>query len=243
MTVLSAETIAKLKTTSSATLSTLLLKRGLRNTAIRGVRPLRTDAPPMIGPAVTVRYIPAREDIDGSEYSSSPDNYQRKAIDTIPEDHVLVLDCRCMPDIAGIGAVLARRLIYRKAAGVVLDGGVRDFMDIAALGLPTFCTGAAAPANLVAHHASDMNQPIACGGVAVYPDDIVFGDAEAVIVIPRKWADEIADEAIAMDRQEEFLKLEIESGKSTFGVYPPNAETTERYRLWEEEQVRLGRLA
>lgn len=232
MTGLSADTIAKLKTTNSATLSTLLLKRGLRNTAIRGVRPLRTDLEPMVGPALTVRYIPAREDIDGSEYSSSPDNFQRKAIDTIGAGHVLVLDCRSIPEIAGIGAVLMRRLIFRQVAGVVLDGGVRDSMDIAELGLPTFCTGAAAPANLVAHHASDMNQPIACGGVAVYPDDIMFGDAEAVIVIPRKWADEIADEAVAMDRQEEFLKLEIESGKPTVGVYPPNAETQERYKAW-----------
>lgn len=234
MTSLSAETIAKLKTTNSATLSTLLLKRGLRNTAIRGVRSLRPDQPPMVGPAVTVRYIPSREDIDGSEYSSSPDNYQRKAIDTIDADHVLVLDCRGLSDIAGIGAVLVRRLIYRQVAGLVLDGGVRDSVDIAELGIPTFCTGPAAPANLVAHHASDMNQPIACGGVAVYPDDIMFGDAEAVIVIPRHWADEIADEAVAMDQQEEFLKAEIESGKSTFGVYPPNAETAARYQEWRK---------
>lgn len=236
MTALSAGTIAKLKTTNSATLSTLLLKRGLRNTAVRGVRPLRTDMPPMVGPAVTVRYIPAREDIDGSEYSSSPDNFQRKAIDTIDADHVLVLDCRGLADIAGIGAVLVRRLIYRQVAGIVLDGGVRDSMDIAALGLPAFCTGPAAPANLVAHHASDMNQPIACGGVAVYPDDVMFGDAEAVIVIPRKWADELADEAVAMDEQEEFLKREIESGRSTFGVYPPNPETVARYQEWRRQR-------
>jgi regulator of RNase E activity RraA len=186
----------------------------------------------MIGPATTVRYIPAREDIDGSEYSSDPSNFQRKAIDTIDEGHVLVLDCRGLTEVAGIGAVLARRLIYRKCAGLVLDGGVRDTMDMLDLGLPTFCTGPAAPANLVAHHASDMNQPIACGGVAVYPDDIVFGDPEAVIVMPRKWVAEIADEAVAMETQEVFLKLEIESGKSTFGVYPPNAETNRRYEEW-----------
>src|SRR5687768_2920102 len=111
MTLLSAETQAKLKRTNSATLSSLLLKRGLRNTAIRGVLPLGSAREPMVGPALTVRYIPAREDIDGSEYSSSPDNFQRKAIDTIGEGHVLVLDCRNMPEIAGIGAVLARRLI------------------------------------------------------------------------------------------------------------------------------------
>lgn len=234
MTLLSAETYAKLKGTNSATLSTLLLKRGLRNTAVRGVRALGKATEPMVGPAATVRYIPAREDIDGSEYSSSPDNFQRKAIDTIDEGHVLVLDCRNLAEVAGIGAVLARRLIYRRCAGVVLDGGVRDTADIAELGLPTFCLGPAAPANLVAHHASDMNQPIACGGVAVYPDDIIFGDSEAVIVIPRKWADEITEEAVALDAQEEFLKQEIEAGKSTFGVYPPNAETLERYRNWDK---------
>ena len=232
MTLLDIATQRKLKQTSSATLSSLLLKRGLRNTAIKGVRPLSQLSEPMIGPALTVRYIPAREDIDGSEYSSDPSNFQRKAIDTIEAGHVLVLDCRSMPDIAGIGAVLARRLVYRQAAGLVLDGGVRDTIDMATLELPTFCMGAAAPANLVAHHASDMNQPIACGGVAVYPDDILFGDGEAAIVIPRKYVEEIADEAVAMEEQEEFLKLEIETGKSTFGVYPPNAETLERYAAW-----------
>lgn len=233
MTSIDPATLEKLKGTSSATLSTLLLKRGLRNTAIRGVRPLSKPSEPMIGPALTVRYIPAREDIDGSEYSSSPSNFQRAAIDTIESGHILVLDCRGLVDIAGIGAMLVRRLIYRGAAGVVLDGGVRDTADIAELGFPAYCAGPAAPANLVAHHASDMNQPIACGGVAVYPDDIIFGDSEAIIVIPRQWVDEIADEAVAMEAQEVFLKEEIESGKSTFGVYPPNAETLERYRTWQ----------
>ncbi|AFL51000.1 regulator of RNase E activity RraA [Sinorhizobium fredii] len=236
MTVLDPTIYSKLLRTSSASLSTLLLKRGLRNTAVRGVRPLATLGRPMIGPAVTVRYIPAREDIDGSTYSSDPSNHQRKAIDTIPEGHVLVFDCRCVAEVAGIGAMLARRLVYRNAAGMVLDGGVRDTADIGKLGFPTFCTGPAAPANLVAHHAADMNQPIACGGVAVYPGDIIFGDSEAVIVIPREYVNEIADEAIAIEEQEEFLKAEIESGKPTLGVYPPNAETLERYDFWRKSR-------
>ncbi|MEZ2126654.1 MULTISPECIES: ribonuclease activity regulator RraA [unclassified Sinorhizobium] len=240
MTALDPSIYAKLLRTNSASLSTLLLKRGLRNTAIRGVRPLASVDKPMIGPAVTVRYIPAREDIDGSTYSSDPSNHQRKAIDTIPEGHVLVFDCRSLPDVAGIGAMLARRLIYRKAAGLVLDGGVRDTADIAQLGLKTYCMGPAAPANLVAHHASDMNQPIACGGVAVYPDDIIFGDSEAVIVIPREYVHEIADEAVVMEEQEEFLKSEIESGRSTLGVYPPNAETLERYEAWRKTRAVLA---
>jgi regulator of RNase E activity RraA len=237
MTLLGIETQRKLKRASAATLSTLLLKRGLRNTAVRGVRALGTIDEPMVGPALTVRYIPAREDIDGSEYSSDPSNFQRKAIDTIEAGHVLVLDCRSMPEIAGIGAVLARRLVYRQAAGLVLDGGVRDTIDMATLDLPTFCLGAAAPANLVAHHASDMNQPIACGGVAVYPDDIMFGDGEAVIVVPRKYVEEIADEAVAMEEHEEYIKLEIDSGRATLGVYPPNEEAKARYHAWRQQQA------
>lgn len=232
MTLLDLNTQRKLKRATSATLSSLLLKRGLRNTAVRGVKLLGTFAEPMVGPALTVRYIPAREDIDGSEYSSDPSNFQRKAIDTIEAGHVLVLDCRSMPEIAGIGAVLARRLVYRQAEGLVLDGGVRDTIDMATLDLTTYCLGAAAPANLVAHHASDMNQPIACGGVAVYPDDIMFGDGEAVIVIPRKYVEEIADEAVAMEEHEVFIKLEIDSGAPTLGVYPPNAEAKARYEAW-----------
>lgn len=237
MSDISSTTYEKLRQTNSATLSSLLFRRGLRNTAVRGVKALRPDATPMVGPAVTVRYIPAREDIEGANYSSSPDNYQRKAIDTIPAGHVLVLDCRGVVDVAGIGAVLARRLVYRGCAGLVLDGGVRDTVDIAGLGLPTFCAGPAAPANLVAHHASDMNQPIACGGVAVYPDDVIFGDAEAVIVIPRKWADEIAEEAAVMDAHEEFIKLEIEGGRPTLGAYPPNEEALLRYEQWKRERT------
>lgn len=241
MTALDSSVMGKLVRTNSATLSTLLLKRGLRNTAIRGVRPIGSVERPMIGPAVTVRYIPAREDIDGSTYSSDPSNHQRRAIDTIADGHVIVFDCRALAEVAGIGAMLVRRLVYRNAAGMVLDGGVRDTADVASLGFPSYCVGPAAPANLVAHHASDMNQPIACGGVAVYPDDIIFGDSEAVIVIPREYVEEIADEAVAMEEQEEFLKTEIESGKATLGVYPPNAETLERYEAWRQARVTQGK--
>ncbi|UXS03258.1 hypothetical protein FY156_16930 [Agrobacterium tumefaciens] len=115
------------------------------------------------------------------------------------------------------------------------DGGVRDTADVAEIGFPRYCTGPAAPANLVARHASDMNQPVTCGGVAVYPDDIIFGDSEAVIVIPRKSVAEIADEAVSMEEQEVFLKAEIEAGRSTLGDYPPNAETLTRFDVWREK--------
>ncbi len=219
---------------SSATLSTLLVKRGLRNTAIRGVRPLRLGLPPMVGPAFTLRYIPAREDIDAYGSGGDPANLQRKAIEIAPEGHVFVVDCRNDPHIAGIGSILARRLHGRGLRGIVLDGGVRDTGAIANFDIPVYCAGAAVPPNYAGHHAADINTPISCGGVAVYPGDIIFGDSEAVIVVPHHMAEEIAAEGAAMERRERFLFTEIESGRSIAGVYPPNAETLARYQEWSE---------
>jgi regulator of RNase E activity RraA len=217
---------------SAATLSTLLVKRGLRNTAIRGVRPLRPGLPPMIGPAFTLRYIPAREDLDAYGSGGDPRNLQRKAIEIVPEGHVFVVDCRGDPYVAGIGAILTRRLRERGVAGVVLDGGVRDTTTIATFDIPVYCTAAAVPANYVGHHAADFGTPVACGGVAVYPGDVIFGDSEAVIVVPREMADEVAAEGAAMERRERFLITEIEAGRSIVGVYPPDAATLARYEEW-----------
>jgi regulator of RNase E activity RraA len=217
---------------SSATLSTLLVKRGLRNTALRSVRPLRTDLPPMVGPAFTLRYIAAREDLDAYGSGGDPANIQRQAIEVAPSGHVFVADCRGNADIAGIGSILARRLRQRGLTGIVLDGGVRDTLAIAASDMPVYCTGPAVPANYVGHHAADMNVAITCGGVAIYPGDIVFGDGEAVVVVPRHLAEQVAAEGAAMERRESFLIGEIEAGRSIVGVYPPDTATLARYEEW-----------
>ncbi len=217
---------------SAATLSTLLVKRGLRNTAIRGVRPLRADLPPMVGPAFTLRYIPAREDLDRYGSGGDPANIQRQAIEVAPDGHVFVVDCRGDANIAGIGSILARRLRHRGLTGVVLDGGVRDTTALMRTDMPVYCTGAAVPPNYAGHHAADMNVAIACGGVAVHPGDIVFGDAEAVVVIPRHLAEEVAEEGAAMEHRESFLIREIEAGRPIVGVYPPDADTLARYETW-----------
>lgn len=217
---------------SAATLSTLLVKRGLRNTAVRGVRPLNPALPPMAGPAFTLRYIPAREDLDAYGSGGDPANIQRQAIEIAPEGHVFIADCRNQAEIAGIGSILARRLRQRGLAGVVLDGGVRDTAPLAASDMPVYCAGPAAPPNYTGHHAADINVPIACGGVAVYPGDIIFGDSEAVIVVPQHLAAELAAEGAEMERREAFLIREIEAGRSIVGVYPPDAATLERYREW-----------
>jgi regulator of RNase E activity RraA len=229
---MSVELHTTLQRCSAATLSTLLVKRGLRNTAIRGVRPLRPDLPPMVGPAFTLRYIPAREDLDAYGSGGDPANMQRRAIEIVPSGHVFVVDCRGEPHVAGIGAILSRRLRERGVAGVVLDGGVRDTQVIAGFDMPVYCTAPAVPANYVGHHAADFNSAIACGGVAVYPGDIIFGDAEAVIVIPRHLAEEVAAEGAAMEKRERFLISEIESGRSIVGVYPPDAATLAKYEEW-----------
>ncbi|MBX9907491.1 MAG: ribonuclease activity regulator RraA [Beijerinckiaceae bacterium] len=237
MTDISADLRHAFSQCSSATLSTLLVKRGLRNTAIRGVRPLRPGLPPMVGPAFTLRYIPAREDIDAYGSGGDPANLQRQAIEIAPGGHVFVVDCRGDADIAGIGSILVRRLRERGLRGVVLDGGVRDTTAIAGFDLPVYCAGAAAPPNYAGHHAADIDVPVTCGGVAVYPGDIVFGDSEAVIVVPRHLAEEIATEGAAMERRERFLITEIEAGRSIVGVYPPDAATVARYEAWTPGEV------
>jgi regulator of RNase E activity RraA len=219
---------------SAASISTQLIRKGLRNVAIRGVRPLRRDLPPMIGPAFTMRYVPAREDIDKYGSGGDPTNVQRLAVEQSPTGHVFVADCRGATDIAGIGAILARRLQLRGLTGVVLDGGVRDTGAIAGTDFPVYCAGPSVPPNYAGHHAADMNVVVSCGGVAVYPGDIVFGDGEAVVVIPRHLVDEIAHEAAEMEVRERFLYREIESGRSIKGVYPPDEDTLRRYAAARE---------
>lgn len=233
MTVLTPTLHALLATCSAASVSTQLVKRGFRNTAVRGVRPANLNLPRMIGPAYTVRYVPAREDLDAYGSGGDPSNKQRQAVEEMPAGSVMVLDCRRDADVAGMGAILCRRLQVRGAAGVVLDGGVRDTLQVAASALPVYCAGPAAPANYVGHHAADVQVPVACGGVAVYPGDIIFGDAEAVIVIPVHMLDEIAHEAAEMEERERFLLTEIDAGRSIVGVYPPSPHTMERYKAWQ----------
>jgi regulator of RNase E activity RraA len=214
---------------SSASISTQLIRRGLRNVAIRGVLPLRVDLPPMVGPAFTMRYVPAREDLDAYGSGGDPANVQRQAIEQAPSGHVFVADCRGVTDVAGIGSILARRLMHRGLTGVVLDGGVRDTMVLSKTDFPVYCAGPSVPPNYAGHHAADMDVVVSCGGVAVYPGDIIFGDAEAVVVIPQHLAGEIAVDAEEMERRERFLFKEIEAGRSIKGVYPPSEETIGRY--------------
>ena len=233
---LSGETRKRLAACSSATLSTQLFKRGLRNQVLQSVSRLTPKAPTMVGEAFTLRNIPAREDIDHIGIYDDPEHPQRKAIEITPPGCVLVIDCRGDARAASAGGILVRRLAVRGVAGLVSDGGLRDTAEIAERDFPVYCKAPAAPISLIHHHAVDINVPIACGGVAVYPGDVIVGDGEGVIVIPRKIADEVAADTFEQEKLEEFVQIEIASGRPLPGTYPPNAETRARYEEWKKEK-------
>ena len=213
------------KKISTATLTTVLFKRGLRNVFIQGIFLLNRDAPRMVGEAFTLRYIPAREDIDQLGAFEGRGHPQREAIEACPPGQVLVMDARRDASAATGGDILMTRLMVRGVAGVVTDGGLRDSPTIEKLPWPAYCGGRAAPLNLVRHHAVESQVPIGCGGVAVYPGDVVVGDAEGVVVIPAKMADELAKEAHAQTEFEDWVEARVKEGRSIFGLYPPNAQT------------------
>src|SRR5579875_2135489 len=209
---LAPETLERLRTVSTATLTTQMFKRGFRNVFMQGVRRLGHKGANMVGPAFTLRYIPAREDLDQLSVFADPEHPQRKAIETTPPGHVLVMDCRGDARAASGGQILMTRLQVRGVAGMVTDAGVRDSGPIAEMEMPVYCAGPSAPLNLVHHHAVETGVPIGCGGVAVYPGDIIVGDADGVVVIPRALVDEVARDAAEQEELEEFIVQRIANG-------------------------------
>lgn len=227
-----------LKRVSTATLTTQLFKRGFRNVFMQGVAPLgKTGNDNLVGPAFTLRNIPAREDIDVLDIFLDPENAQRKGVETCPPGYVLVQDCRGDRTAASCGSILTTRLKVRGAAGMVSDGPVRDSGVIAETGFPVFCAGASAPTNIIKHHSVDMNLPIGCGGVAVYPNDIIVGDVDGVVVIPLHLAEEVAIDAAEQERMEDFIMLRVKAGAPLRGTYPANEETRSAYSAWKAQNA------
>src|SRR5689334_7421200 len=216
-----------LKQASTATITTQLLARGLRNTYLHGLKPL--NAHRMAGPAFTLRYIPAREDIDTLAVYQDYDHPQRKAIETVPPGHVLVMDCRGQGRAASAGGILATRLQVRSAGGLVTDGTLRDTPEIAQLDLPVYAQGPSPLTNLAQHHAVDINVPIGCAEVAIYPGDVMVGDEEGVVCVPQHLAHEVAQAAKEQEEMEAWIQNEIRQGKPLRGTYPPDEATRRRY--------------
>ena len=214
----------KLMGVSVATLCSALYKRGLRNQTIQDVRPLASKGRNMVGPAFTLRYMPAREDRNPMSVFRNADHPQRVAIETCPEGAVLVMDSRKDARAASAGDILITRLMVRGGAGIVTDGGFRDSMVIADLDIPAYHHRPSSPTNLTLHEAIDINVPIGCGDVPVFPGDIVVGDDDSVIVIPAEIADEIADEAVEMTAYEDFAVERVKGGATIIGLYPATDE-------------------
>ncbi len=226
-------TVERLRHVSVATLCTQLFKRGFRNVYLQGIARLTTPSTGnLVGPAFTMRNIPAREDLDQISAFDNPEHPQRKGIESVPPGHVLVLDCRGETRVASGGQILTTRLKVRGAAGLVSDGPVRDSGRIAEMDFPVYCAGGSAPLNLLQHHAIDLNVPIGCGGVPVYPNDVIVSDADGVVVIPRHMAAEVARDSFEQERLEKFVAIRVSQGIPITGTYPPNDETKALYQAW-----------
>jgi regulator of RNase E activity RraA len=240
MSKLSPQTREKLKGVSTATLASALYKRGLRNQMVQGAVPL---SPPkggsMVGEAYTLRYIPAREDLNPMTVFRNHNHPQRKAVEECPEGAVFVIDSRKDARAASAGAILATRLMVRGCAGLVTDGGFRDSAEIGALEMPSYHARPSAPTNLTIHQAIDINVPIGCGDAPVFPGDVVVGDMDGVIIIPAGIADEIAGEAVEMTAFEDFVIERVRGGQKTLGLYPPTDESNlEVFAAWRKERGR-----
>ena len=221
-------TLDLLRQASTASVTAELFKLGIRHSFMTGVVPLDPTVV-MVGQAVTVRYVPAREDLDTFESLGNPEHPQRKAVETIGPGEVLVLDARGDVRAAVLGEILVARMKARGAAGFVTDGAVRDAAGIRAVGLPGFVRAAHAAANVTIHHAAEMNAVIGCGGIMVRPGDVLLGDGDGVAVIPRHLAPRVAVAAAARDRLEAYILGRISAGESLRGVYPPNEQTLADY--------------
>jgi regulator of RNase E activity RraA len=223
--------IEALEHVSSATITTILLKQGLRNVWMRGTRPLRPNQPRIVGRAFTLRFIPAREDLATPESWSSPRS-TRAAIEDMPEGCIAVVDAMGITDAGIFGDILCARMKKRGVAALVTDGVVRDAAGVLGTGLPVWCQGAAAPPSVAGLTFVNWQEPIGCGGVAVFPGDFVLADADGAVLIPAALAEMVAAAGPEQERLEAWIMNEVEAGAKLPGLYPPNAENKARYEAW-----------
>ena len=231
------ETLAAFTAVGTATLTALLRKRGLRNVFLAGVLPLNPERR-MVGRAFTLRYLPAREDMDGSMGLDDLTNIQRKGVETIGPGEVFAIDARGNTDAGTMGEILATRIFKRGAAGIVTDGALRDTPGIRAIGGPVYARAMHGAANTTQHFAADLQIPIACAGVMICPGDVLVGDGEGVVVVPQSMAAEVAAEASDYEGLEEYVRSLVEGGASIRGVYPPDDATRAAYEIWKAKSSR-----
>jgi regulator of RNase E activity RraA len=222
-----------LSTVSTATITTVLLKKGLRNVWLRGPKPLRPGQKRLVGRAFTMRFVPAREDLATPESWSSPHS-TRAAIEDMPSGCITVVDAMGVTDAGIFGDILCARMAKRGVAALVTDGVLRDVAGVTGTGLPVWCQGWAAPPSVAGLTFVNWQEPIACGGVAIFPDDIIMADDDGAVVVPRKLVEEVAGLANEQERMEEWIMSEVDKGAALPGLYPPNADNKARYDQWRK---------
>ncbi|HSO06147.1 MAG TPA: ribonuclease activity regulator RraA [Pelomicrobium sp.] len=234
---LDAKTTDVLSAVTTATITTILLKKGLRNVWMRGTRPLRADEPRRVGRAFTLRFVPAREDLATPESWSSPKS-TRAAIEDMPAGCIAVVDARGVTDAGIFGDILCARMAKRGVAALVTDGVMRDLAGVLGTGLPVWCQGAAAPPSVAGLTFVNWQEPIGCGGVAVFPDDVVVADADGAVVIPAALLDHVLATAPEQERMEGWIMQEVDNGAKLPGLYPMNAETKARYEAERAKEAK-----
>jgi len=220
--------VATLRNVSTGTITTILLKKGLRRTWMQGPKPLKSGGPRLVGPAFTMRFVPAREDLATPESWASPRS-TRAAIEDMPEGAFAVADAMGVTGAGIFGDILCARMVKRGVVGLVTDGVVRDVAGVLATGLPVWCAGAAAPPSVAGLTFVGWQEPIGCGGVAVFPDDMIVADTDGAVVIPRALAEEVAALGPEQERLEAWIVSEVEKGERLPGLYPPNDAAKARY--------------
>lgn len=213
---------------TTATITTILLKKGLRNVWLRGARPLRSNQPRLVGRAFTLRFVPAREDLATPESWASPTS-TRAAIEAMPKGCIAVVDAMGVEDAGIFGDILCARMSKRGVTALITDGVVRDVGGVLATGLPVWCAGAAAPPSVAGLTFVAWQQPIACGGVAVFPDDLIVVDDDGAVLIPAALVETIVELAPEQERFEGWIMEQVDKGTALPGLYPPNAENKARY--------------
>lgn len=223
-----AEIVEVLSKVTTATITTILLKKGLRNVWLRGARPLKAGQPRLVGRAFTLRFVPAREDLATPESWSSPKS-TRAAIEAMPEGCIAVVDAMGITDAGIFGDILCARMAKKGVAALITDGVVRDVAGVLATGLPVWCNGVAAPPSVAGLTFVNWQEPIACGGVAVYPDDVIVVDDDGAVLIPAALVDEVVKLGPEQERLEGWIMEQVEAGTPLPGLYPPNEDNKARY--------------
>ena len=231
---LSPEAVATLSHVSTGTITTVLLKKGLRNIWMRGTKPLRPGQPRLVGPAFTLRFVPAREDLATPESWSSPIS-TRTAIEAMPKGCIAVIDAMGVTDAGVFGDILCARMVKRGVAALVTDGVVRDVEGVLGTNLPVWCDGFAAPPSVAGLTFVGWGEPIGCGGVAVFPNDIVVADQDGAVLIPAALVEDVVAAAVEQEQLEAWIMSRVDDGAALPGLYPPNEENQARYQAWLRE--------